>query len=108
MAAAIDPNSSESFSASRFTKGNFFFPTRIEVGPERVLRIKPKFVGSTEESIPIAKVASVQISTGMVWSDIRIDSSGGASPITSHGHTKGDADRIRQLIEHYQQSAGKG
>jgi hypothetical protein len=105
MADASNPNPSESFSASRFTKGNFWFPTRISVGPERVLRIKPKFVGATEESIPIAKVASVQISTGMMWSDIRIDSSGGANPIVSHGHSKADAERIRQLIEHYQQNA---
>lgn len=108
MADAPSSNAIESFSASRFTHGNFFFPTRIEVGPERVLRIKPKFFGSTEESIPIAKVASVQISTGMIWSDIRIDSSGGSNPIASHGHSKGDAERIRQLIEHYQQSAPRG
>jgi hypothetical protein len=40
-------------------------PTHIEVGPERVLRIKPKFFGSTEEGILISKVASAQISTGM-------------------------------------------
>ena len=96
MAAAPDANSSETFSASRWTKGNFFFPTRIAVGPERVLRIKPRFFGSTEESIPMAKVASVQISTGMIWSDIRIDSSGGANPILSHGHSKGDAE-LRRL-----------
>jgi hypothetical protein len=99
-------NSVEVFSASRFTKGNLFFPTRIEVGPERVLRVKPRFFGSNEESIPINKVASVQISTGMIWSNIRIDSAGGTNPILSHGHTKGDAERIRELVEHYQQSAG--
>ena len=97
-------NSAEVFSASRFTKGNLFFPTRIEVGPERVLRIKPRFFGSNEESIPISKVASVQISTGMIWSEIRIDSAGGTNPILSHGHSKKDAERIRDLVEHYQQS----
>jgi len=97
-------NPVEVFSASRFTKGNLFFPTRIEVGPERVLRIKPRFFGSNEESIPISKVASVQISTGMIWSEIRIDSAGGTNPILSHGHTKKDAERIRDLVEHYQQS----
>jgi hypothetical protein len=98
-----DAASSETFQASRWTRGNLFFPTRIEVGPERVLRIKPKFFGSNEESIPINKVASVQISTGMIWSDIRIDSAGGTNPIVSHGHRKADAERIRQLVEHYQQ-----
>ncbi|MBZ5524524.1 MAG: PH domain-containing protein [Acidobacteriia bacterium] len=102
-----DATSAETFNASRWTRGNFWFPTRIEVGPERVLRIKPKFFGRTEESIPISKVASVQISTGIFWSDIRIDSAGGANPITSHGHRKADAERIRQMVEHFQQSGSR-
>jgi hypothetical protein len=38
----------------------------------------------------------------MIWSDIRIESTGGTDPITSHGHRKGDALRIRALIEGYQ------
>lgn len=92
----------ESFSASRLTKGNRIFPTRIEVSPDRVARIKPRLIGSTEESIAISNVASVQIGTGLLFSDIRIDSSGGTNPIVSHGHTKGDARRIRELIEQYQ------
>jgi len=93
---------SESFSASRWTTGNRIFPTRIEVSPDRVARIKPRFLGSTEESIAISNVASVQISTGLLFSDIRIDSTGGTNPITSHGHTKEDARRIRELIEQFQ------
>jgi hypothetical protein len=96
---------SESFSASRLTKGNFLFPTRIEVSPERVARIKPRFFGRTEESISIANVASVQIDAGILFADLRIDSTGGTNPITSHGHSKGDARRIRELIEHYQRPA---
>lgn len=96
---------SESFSASRLTKGNFLFPTRIEVSPERVARIKPRFFGRTEESISIANVASVQIDAGILFADLRIDSTGGTNPITSHGHGKGDARRIRELIEHYQRPA---
>lgn len=95
----------ESFSASRWTKGNLLFPTRIEVGPDRVARVKPRWFGSTEESIAISNVASVQINTGVLFSDIRIDSTGGSNPIASHGHTKGDARRIRDLIEQYQRPA---
>jgi hypothetical protein len=95
----------ETFAASRWTSGNRIFPTRIVVTPQHVLRIKPKLFGQTEESIAIDKVASVQISTGAVWSDIRIDSSGGTNPITSHGHTRKDAQRIRDLIEQYQKTA---
>jgi hypothetical protein len=103
--APLDSNATRLFKASRFTHGNFFFPTQIEVGPERVLRIKPRFFGRSEESIPISKVASVQIATGIFWSNIRIDSSGGTNPILSHGHSKRDAVDIRNMIEHYQQSA---
>lgn len=99
----LTSTSSKVFQASRWTRGNFLFPTRIEVGPERVLRIKPRFFGSSEESIPITKVASVSISTGMLWSDIRIDSTGGSNPIASHGHSKADAVAIRNMIEHFQQ-----
>ena len=93
------------FVASRWTRGNRLFPTRIVVTPEHVLRVKPKLFGRTEESIAINKVASVQIVTGVLWSDIKIDSSGGTDPITSHGHSKRDAQRIRDLIESLQKSA---
>ena len=92
----------ETLIASRWTRGNFFFPTRIVVSPEHVLRVKPRMFGSNQESIAIAAVASVNISTGMLWSEIRIDSSGGSNPILSHGHRKKDAERIRDLVEHYQ------
>jgi len=92
----------EIFIASRWTKGNLFFPTRILVNPQRVTRIKPRLFGSNEESIGITQVASVHIATGVLWSDIRIESTGGTDPITSRGHRKTDAQRIRDLIENYQ------
>ncbi|MGD0694798.1 MAG: hypothetical protein ABSB82_08075 [Terriglobia bacterium] len=50
----------------------------------------------------MSKVASVTIHTGLIWSEIRIESSGGADPITSHGHRKKDARQIRDLIEQLQ------
>jgi len=99
------PSSSETFAASRWTRGNRIFPTRIVVTPLHVSRVKPRWFGSTEESIAINQVASVQIKTGVIWSEIRIDSTGGADPITSHGHRKTDAVRIRELIETYQAAA---
>jgi len=92
----------ESFSASRWTQGNFLFPTRIVVSPLRVSRVKSRLFGSNEESIAMSKIASVHISTGVLWSEIRIESTGGTDPITSHGHRKADAQRIRSLIESYQ------
>lgn len=96
------PGEGQVFIASRWTKGNLVFPVRIEVSPERVARVKPGLFSTHEESISMSKVASVNIDTGLFWSDIRIDSAGGADPIVSHGHTKQDARRIRELIESYQ------
>ena len=92
------------FTASRWTSGNLWFPVRIEVNPDRVTRVKPRLYGSNEESIAIPKVASVNIQTGVLWADIRIDSSGGTNPIVSHGHPKDDAKAIRALIEQFQQT----
>jgi hypothetical protein len=91
------------FKASRWTAGNFWFPLRIEVRAQRVSRIKPRLIGSNEESISISQVASVTIRTGLIWSTIQIDSTGGTDPIVSRGHGKADAIRIRDLIERFQQ-----
>jgi len=97
-----DEPSAVSFTASRWTQGNFLFPTRIVVSPLRVSRVKSRWFGSNDETIAISKIASVHISTGVLWAEIRIESTGGTDPITSHGHRKADAQRIRDLIEMYQ------
>jgi|SRR5258706_8908134 hypothetical protein len=99
---------SEIFQASRWTRGNFLFPTIIEVTDRAVIRRKPSWFSRDEISISIFKVASVHIKTGIIWAEILIESSGGTDPLASHGHTKGDAQRIKQLIEEYQaQSANR-
>ena len=98
----VDSSPSETFTASRWTQGNFLFPTRLVVSPLRVSRVKSRWFGSNDESIAMSKIASVHISTGVLWAEIRIESTGGTDPITSYGHRKGDAQRIRDLIEHYQ------
>ncbi len=106
--APAGPNpttSEETFIASRWTRGNLWFPTCIVVSPLRVSRVKRRLFGSSEESISISQVASVKISTGMIWSDIVIESTGGTDPITSHGHRKADAVRIRDLVESFQAAA---
>jgi hypothetical protein len=94
----------EIFQASRWTKGNSLFPTVIEVSDRAVVRRKRSWFRRDEISISIFKVASVHIKTGIVWSDILIESSGGSDPLASHGHRKGDAQRIKELIEEYQAS----
>src|SRR5712671_216885 len=89
----------EIFQASRWTKGNFLFPTYIEVTEKSVSRRKRSWFRKDEISMSISKVASVHIKTGLIWSEILIESSGGSDPLASHGHKKGDALRIKELIE---------
>src|SRR5216683_4186059 len=89
----------EIFKASRWTRGNLLFPTYIEVSDKSVTRRKRSWFSKDEISISISKVASVHIKTGIIWSEILIESSGGSDPLASHGHKKSDAQRIKELIE---------
>lgn len=98
---------SELFQASRWTRGNFIFPTIIEVSDKAVTRRKRSWFNRDEISMSIGKIASVHIKTGLVWSNILIESSGGSDPLASHGHKKGDAVRIKELIENYQVDFGR-
>ena len=95
---------SEIFKASRWTMGNHLFPTVIEVTDQAVVRHKRSWFSKDEISISISKVASVHIKTGIIWADILIESSGGTDPMTSHGHKKADARRIRELVEAAQEN----
>jgi hypothetical protein len=98
----------EFFKASRWTHDNHLFPTVIEVTDKAVIRHKRSWFSKDEISISISKVASVHIKTGLIWSDILIESSGGSDPLASHGHAKADAQRIRALVEQAQGVADGG
>jgi hypothetical protein len=93
----------EFFQASRFTRGNRLFPTIIEVSEKSVTRRKRSWFSRDEISVSIAKVASVHIKTGLLWAEIRIESSGGTDAMVSHGHSKSDALRIKERIEQHQE-----
>ena len=92
------------FRASRWSSGNRLFPTQVAISPDSVVQYKPKWVGHSEEVIHVAHVASVKISTGMMLSDVEIETSGGSDPILCHGHHKADAMKMKTLIEQYQGS----
>jgi hypothetical protein len=99
---------SEKFQASRWTGGNHFFPTVIEVTDRAVIRHKRRLFSKDEISISITKVASVHIKTGIFWADILIESTGGSDPLACHGHSKADAKRIRALVEQAQGMTADG
>ena len=90
------------FRASRLSAGNHLLPTQVLITPTNVVQYVPRWIGKQEESIHIAHVASVKINTGLVLSDVLIETSGGASPVRCHGHRKSDAVAMKALIERYQ------
>jgi hypothetical protein len=53
-------------------------------------------------------VASVTIDTGLLFSDLIIETSGGSEPIVCHGHRKGDAVAMQALVERYQTGQLRG
>ena len=90
------------FRASRLSAGNHLFPTQVAISPTSVVQFKPRWFGKSEETIHLAHVASVKIDTGMLLSNVLIETSGGSAPIACHGHWKRDAVRMKELIERYQ------
>ena len=96
------------FRASRWSRGNHLFPTQVAITPVSVVHYTPRWFGRREETIHMAHIASVKIETGMVFSDVLIETSGGSDPILCHGHGKGDAARMKDLIEKYQTEYYRG
>lgn len=90
------------FRASRLSSGNRLFPTQVLISPTAVVHYTPEWVGRLEHSMHMAHVASVRIDTNLMFSDVFIETTGGASPIRCHGHKKADAIRMKELIERYQ------
>lgn len=90
------------FRASRVSAGNRVFPTQVLITPTSVVQFTPQWIGKQEETIHMAHVSSVKIDTGILFSDVLIETSGGSHPIRCHGHRKGDAVRMKALIERYQ------
>ena len=96
------------FRASRLSSGNRLFPTQVLITPTAVVQYTPRWFGRREETIHMAHIASVKIETGVMLSDVLIETSGGSDPIACHGHRKGDAAQMKDLIERYQTAYYRG
>src|SRR5688572_11717657 len=90
------------FRASRLSRGNRLFPTQVVITPTSVTHYTPQWIGKLEESIHMSHVASIKIDTNIMFSDVFIETTGGHNPVICHGHSKGDAVKMKQLIEEHQ------
>ena len=96
------------FRASRWSRGNRLFPTQVLITPTSVVQYTPRWIGRREETIHMAHISSVKIETGALLANVLIETSGGSDPIVCHGHRKGDAGRMKALIEQYQTDYYRG
>ena len=96
------------FRASRLSSGNHLFPTQVLITPTSVVQYTPRWIGRQEQTIHLAHLSSVNIETGLILSDVLIETSGGSDPIVCHGHRKGDARRMKSLIEQFQNDYYRG
>ena len=90
------------FRASRWSEGNHLFPTQVQVTSTSIVHHTPQWFGRVEHTIHVAHVSSVRIDTGVIFSDVYIETSGGSSPVKCHGHRKRDALEMQRLIEQFQ------
>jgi hypothetical protein len=90
------------FRASRLSRGNRLFPTQVLITSSSVVHYTPQWIGREEKTIHMAHVSSVKIDTGLLFSDVLIETSGGSHPISCSGHRKTDAVQMKALIERFQ------
>jgi hypothetical protein len=90
------------FKASRWSRGNRLLPAQVGITRDSITLFQPQWIGKIEESIHISHISSIKIDTNLIFSDVLIETTGGHHPIVCHGHTKGDAVRMKKIIEQYQ------
>jgi hypothetical protein len=96
------------FRASRWSRGNHWFPTQVSVSPTDVVQYMPHWVGKREHTIHMAHIASVDIDTNLFFSNVILETSGGSDPVRCHGHRKADAVEMKRLINQFQSEYYRG
>lgn len=96
------------FRASRWSRGNHLFPAQVAVSQNEVVQYVPGWIGRREHTIHMAHIASVDIVTNLLFSNVVIETSGGSDPVRCHGHRKRDALEMKRLINDYQSAYYKG
>lgn len=86
------------FKAHRISQeNNLLFPDIVEIDVDCVLLTKCYVFGHRTNTINKANIASVTLREGVFFSDVRIETTGGAVYL-SEGFRKADARRIVELL----------
>ena len=96
------------FRASRLSAGNHLFPTQVLISPTSVVQYTPRWIGKAGRVDSHGARRVGEDRHRLMLSNVLIETTGGASPIRCHGHHKGDAVRMKALIERYQNEYYRG
>jgi len=86
------------FTALRFSLDNALFPSIIEIDAKNVTYYKGTVVGYQSTVIERDNIASVSISSGILFADVVIESKGGKRRIAT-GFRKSDTKEIVRLLK---------
>ena len=84
----------------------FFFPQRVAADRHGVSSSSTTFWltpwSRTEEHVPMTHIAEVEHERGLIWDELRVESSGGVDPMIVPGLPKGPANafvgHVRKLM----------
>ena len=87
------------YQASRWTKGNFFFPDRLHLEAESIRFQKRQFIGGEEENIRYEQIASVSVQKGLLFADLLFETTGGSEPVFLNGMWGGQAESAQAELK---------
>jgi hypothetical protein len=88
----------KTYTASRLTAGNKFFPSKIILDANGVTFKVPSFFSGQETTIPYSRISSVNVDTPFVgYSTIIIETTGEGS-IRVHGFSKEEVKEMKEIL----------
>jgi len=88
----------ETYTSSRVTSGNFFFPDEVTLSRDGIHYTKRRIFGSNEEVISYRGIASVKVNTKILFADVVVETTGGSQPVIIRGLPKEAAKNIRETV----------
>ena len=92
----------KTYTSSRLTKDNTFFPDQVSIADDGIHFLKRKLFGSSEEVISYNQIASIKITSGVLFSNIWIETAGGSQTVFINGLSKNEAQEIKEAIRQRQ------
>jgi len=89
----------EFFIATRFSNGNFFFPTEIRIDDNTITIVKPGLISAMEKTMPLNKISSVKVYSPIFgFSKIEV-SAYGLDRFILDGFLRRDAEEVKRLLD---------